>query len=116
MARLIDADALIESIKHGLWDWETVNGIESRTVLEQTIQDIRNEPTIDAEPVRHGHWIKMSDADGHYYACSECGNELTRIESFDPQFDLFPRLKSIDKTNYCPNCGCKMDLDEVNDE
>ena len=49
--RLIDADALIESIKHGLWDWETINGIESRTVLEQTIQDIRNEPTIDAEPV-----------------------------------------------------------------
>ena len=48
---MIDADALIEDIKHGLWDWETVNGIESRTVLEQTIQDIKNEPTIDAEPV-----------------------------------------------------------------
>lgn len=51
LMRMIDADALIEDIKHGLWDWETVNGIESRTVLEQTIQDIKNEPTIDAEPV-----------------------------------------------------------------
>ena len=43
--RLIDADALIESIKHGLWDWETVNGITATTVLKQTIRDIQNMPT-----------------------------------------------------------------------
>ena len=59
--------------------------------------------------VRHGKWIKMSDAEGYYYACSECGEELTRIQSFDPQFDLFPKLESINKTQFCPNCGAKMD-------
>lgn len=65
---------------------------------------------LKAEPVRHGRWIKMSDADGVYYACSECGGELPRvINSFNPQFDLFPKLKCIDKTTYCPNCGAKMD-------
>lgn len=63
-----------------------------------------------AEPVKHGQWIKMSDADGIYYVCSECGNELPRvIDSFDPQFDLFPKLKCIDKTTYCPHCGTKME-------
>lgn len=62
-----------------------------------------------AEPIKHGGWIKMSDAYGVYWACSECGEELQRIEDFDPQFDLFPRLESIDRTNYCPHCGAKMD-------
>ena len=88
--RLIDADALIESIKHGLWDWETINGIESRTVLEQTIQDIKNEPTIDAEPVRHGRWIHSGFME---VKCSNCGNVFHELED----------------TNYCPNCGAKME-------
>lgn len=94
MARLIDADALIESIKHGLWDWETVNGIESRTVLEQTIQDIRNEPTIDAEPVRHGRWKYVNaykGAEFGFYQCSVCGDAWW--------FTM----------KYCANCGAKMD-------
>ena len=59
----------------------------------------------DVKSVRHGKWINGK--------CSECGHELTRVVSFDPQFDLFPRIKDIDKTRYCPNCGAKMDLDEV---
>lgn len=94
-----------------------VNDLEDWTPQDLTkaeIADINNAPTIDAEPVRHGHWIKMSDADGHYYACSECGEELYREWSFDREFDTFPKKKSIDKTQFCPNCGAKMD--EVNDE
>lgn len=104
--RIIDADALIESIKHGLWDWETINGIESRTVLEQTIQDIRNEPTIDAEPVRHGKWIELNTESGIFMTydevkCSECGF----VEFFNKGWERF---------KYCPTCGAKMD--EVTDE
>lgn len=49
---------------------------------------------IDAAPTveerKEGTWIKMSDADGEYYACSECGEDLPR---------------HIDRTHYCPNCG-----------
>ena len=93
--RIIDADALIESIKHGLWDWETINGIESRTVLEQTIQDIKNEPTIDAEPVRHGHWIYFEQ--DNMFGCSKCARWM-------------PRNNYL----YCPWCGARMN--EVNDE
>lgn len=65
---------------------------------------------IEIEPVWHGTWVKMSDADGTYYVCSECREELPRVVvSFNPQFDLFPELKCIDKTTYCPNCGARMD-------
>lgn len=55
-----------------------------------------------------GEWIKMSDADGIYWACSVCGEDLPRISRFNPQFDLFPRYESIDKTRHCPSCGVKM--------
>ena len=62
--------------------------------------------------VKHGKWIKMSDADGVYWACSECGEDIPRVSHFDPRFDLFPRLESIDMTNYCPNCGAPMERSE----
>lgn len=62
---------------------------------------------------KKGKWIKMSDSDGVYWACSECGEDLPRVVyRFDPQFDLFPTLKSIDKTRYCPHCGADMSGEE----
>lgn len=61
---------------------------------------------------RTGKWIKMSDADGVYYCCAECGEDLYREWSFNRSYDLFPRKKSIDKTKYCPNCGARMEESE----
>ena len=49
--RLIDADALIKDIESVLWDWESVDGINAKTVLTQTITDIQNAPTVDAVEV-----------------------------------------------------------------
>ena len=63
-------------------------------------------------PEERGKWIKMSDRDGVYWACSKCGYELPRFRHFDPQFDLFPSLKSTDKTDYCPFCGLHMENGE----
>lgn len=55
----------------------------------------REVPTIEAEPVKHGRWIKLYFGN---YKCSECGdwwhgddNEV--VESF----------------KFCPNCGAKME-------
>ena len=58
--------------------------------------DLIHEPTIEAEPVKHGRWDAREMKDiGTYtvYWCSECNN-----------FSYF-------KHNYCPNCGAKMDLE-----
>lgn len=69
-------------------------------------------PTIEVSdvPEKHvGKWIKMSDANGVYWSCSACGYDLPRIMDFDPQFDLFPKLKSINKTKFCPDCGVRME-------
>lgn len=111
--KLIDADALADRLDALAYDdWNQGVRLSWVDALKNLAETVRNESTIDAEIVRHGQWIKMSDADGMYYACSECGYELPRIDSFDPQFDLFPKLKCIDKTTYCPNCGVKMEPEE----
>ena len=93
--RLIDADALIDEIKHTLWDWDSVDGIKSSTVLKQTISDINNMPTIDAEPIKHGKWIykEYEPSKVEYYECSECG-----YVTFNEKV-----------CHYCYNCGARMD-------
>ena len=48
---------------------------------------------LQAEPVRHGEWIDKQKPNIHYippYNCSECGGAGYG-------------------TDYCPNCGAKMD-------
>lgn len=92
--RLVDADELI-----------------IRAVSGKEIYHICSASTIiEAEPVKHGRWIKMSDAYGIYWACSECGEELPRYTDGKCTHDNpRPELLSIDRTLYCPNCGARME-------
>ena len=60
------------------------------------IDNINAIPTIEVEPVKHGHWIKV---DKHTVKCSECGNYL----------DMCGVNAGRGDANYCPNCGAKMD-------
>ena len=64
------------------------------------VGDIDDAQTIEAEPVKRGRWESRSVLVGymkfeHYYACTACGQKGGKA-----------------KTNYCPNCGAKMDLEE----
>lgn len=76
--RLIDADALIEDIK-SFWDWDSIDGITSTTVLKQTITDISHAPTIDAVPVvrcencKFGDWYDSASGECLCY-CTEHGS------------------------------------------
>ena len=92
--RLIDADALLESgicAEYGYND----NGLLLIPMRDVT-NSIRNAPTIDAEPVRHGNWIKVLGGNGlvSTIQCSECDN--CDNPSYIPG-------------NYCWFCGAKMD-------
>lgn len=62
---------------------------------------ISDAPAVDAEPVRHGKWLKpsgMLPPECHdKKRCSVCGN-----------FALHDRLGRVIASNYCPNCGAKM--------
>jgi len=80
--------------------------------------DLDNAPTVEVEPIVHAHWVTMSDADGLYYCCSNCGEDLPRYYTERPTWDNpFPNMESIDKTPRCPYCGAKMneEVEEDND-
>lgn len=55
------------------------------------ISDIKGMKAADVASVRHGRWIASHD---EFCACSIC---------------KYPVYLMWDQTNYCPNCGAKMD-------
>ena len=77
---------------------------------------INRTPAADVEPVRYGRWKPLfeSEITGWNpafagcdpigaYVCSCCNSEATY--TCDDEFDL---------SNYCPNCGAKMGLENNN--
>lgn len=65
----------------------------------QLLECIMKAPPVDAEPVRHGKWIvhdRAEECNGvliSKYECSECC------------------CWERHETDYCPNCGARMDLE-----
>ena len=78
--RTIDADAIV--LPKGFF--------EKVTNVPKFYDWLDTQPTIDAEPVKHGKW-KYIGGYGYKYSCSVCVNCAERM------------------TRYCPNCGAKMD-------
>ena len=84
MAEYIERSAAIEAAKHA---W--AKGLEPSQYIEVL-------PTADVAPVVHGRWVhdgRRIERGIDWCHCSECGKS-----------DNF-----CTRTNYCPNCGAKMD-------
>ena len=91
--RLIDADALLES---EIERYGCVPAVCTTTINGEYLDDVLDrQPTIDAEPVRHGKWQPMNERNeiyGDVYMCDNCGHGFVICENF----------------HCCPNCGAKM--------
>ena len=87
--RLIDEKALKEYQMQIPPEWIKCHLDRVKGMVEIFTRAIEAQPTIDAEPVVHGHWIENSCLYGTF--CSRCG------ENYGIPF------------NFCPNCGAKMD-------
>lgn len=92
--RLIDADEL------DIYDVSPAYGM---CVMGVTQEDIDDAPTVDAEPVRHGHWIRKFDTRfgpklNDIIICSNCNIAFSTEDMF--------------RRSYCPSCGAKMDGEE----
>lgn len=89
--RLIDADV----IEKFLDDFADSCGNHQKAVLREVKYALSKMPTVDAEPVKRGKWecVDAPVFGNPYgsYECDYCGNSMPH------------------KTNYCPNCGAKME-------
>ena len=96
--RLIDADAKELNRRINI----NFGGV-TRFIIKSILKDA---PTIEAEPVKHGRWrIVFDDYDCEMMECSCCGAEF-----YDGDNDTVDLLH-----NYCPNCGAKMDGGDANE-
>ena len=84
-------------IKHLLYE-HCLNGRITKELLREQFKDLNN-----VEPVKHGRWEESWG--GKWHSCSICGG----IPPFNMRGDDMP-------TPYCPHCGAKMDLDEVEED
>lgn len=82
----IEREAVIAAIK----DLPFQQDIEDLSIYEE----IKEVPSADVEPARHGEWIKINYTT--LYKCSNC----TCMTDMPYQKKLF---------NYCPECGARMD-------
>lgn len=103
MMRLIDAGKLTEAIvdagqanegnRYKISDVWELNYAEIRAVINA-------QPTVDAEPVKHGQWELVSQGVwGGYFVCTRC-NHRALLSVEDGTEELSP---------FCPNCGARMD-------
>lgn len=111
--RLIDAEDIVNTLGNMIevigYDGKNLLLRGQRIGLNSAMGQIRSAPTIEAEPIIHARWVKMSDADGLYYCCGNCGEDLPRYYIERPTYDNpFPNMESIDKTPRCPYCGAIM--------
>ena len=66
----------------------------------EIMAEIHYMPAADVVEVRHGRWL-TTDAYPHHLYCSVCYKTYAKNAKWVNELDL--------PTNYCPNCGSRMD-------
>lgn len=119
MAEYIDRDAALREIERR----EARMVGEKRVSVDAMKSFIKNRPAADVAPVVHGRWILEAHDERVNYRwnvtaeCSECCDEQKEIwAGFFPNVPspiardaALVSAESVKLSNYCPNCGAKMD-------
>ena len=80
--------------KEQVIDWYRPYGQTDEPIpFETLVSDLRDMKTADVVPVRHGRWLCVDTDTEQFFLCNRC------------------KKKEYWESNYCPNCGCKMDLE-----
>ena len=92
--RLIDAEAFLKTEIERCGSAPLVGTCTSDN--EYLSDRLKKAPTIEAKPVVHGRWISKNPHGYEWvFVCSNC--------------DYIDGYPFNDRSNYCPNCGAKMD-------
>jgi len=102
MPRLIDANRIVYS-----WtidnDGEEHDGVTLQSIIDKM-------PTVDAVPVRHGHWTSSQGSveEGSCW-CTACKTEYYADDLYNVGETDENGIGQALMPNYCPHCGAKMD-------
>ena len=111
MSDYISREAAIEKIRvAGCTDCGGSSGtICGFCDFENAVRLVNGLPAADVAPVRHGQWLRTDDDWNSLVTiqCSACGGEWYFEVDEDVQLLGY---------NYCPGCGCKMDLEDETDD
>ena len=125
MAEYIKREAALHEIER----LEVLMVGDKRISVDAMKSFIKNRPAADVAPVVHGRWILEAHDERVNYRwnvtaeCSECCDEQKEIWA-----GFFPNVppciardvalisaESVKLSNYCPNCGSRMDGGDGND-
>ena len=84
-----------DAIEYLLYMKHDVQAKSPMDIALDTAIEALKQPTVEAEPVRHGRWNYRHEDDWCY--CTACG---TDAEGSDGE---------CLETDYCPHCGARMD-------
>lgn len=68
------------------------------------VEILKDLPSVDVAPVRHGRWI---DEEPTVIKCSACGEEFND--------EIVYMTNPYNNLRYCPGCGAKMDVGDVDE-
>lgn len=91
--RLIDADEFGSYL---------INRYGGNDTGDEIIEDLYNQPTVDAVERKRGRWTRKSNTICYWYECSECGEKPLKTVYRDMALSTF-----------CPWCGAEMRTKET---
>lgn len=99
MAEYIKRETAVRAVMAAKW----VDGSDGAMAMEI----VMTTPAVDVAPVVHSYWEGYSCS--QYMGTDECGEPKWRDGRFFVCHNYKCRRKTVIKSNYCPNCGAKMD-------
>ena len=91
MSRYIDADALTKKLGSLMKRYAAQGRTEVAQDYNWVCTVLDAAPTADVAPVVHGRWLCADTDTEQFFLCNRC------------------KKKEYWESNYCPNCGCRMD-------
>lgn len=70
---------------------------------EEAVEFVSHIPAADVRPVVRGRWIDLDECSNEGVYCSNCQKKVYK-------FSYSNTMKR--KSNFCPNCGAKMDKED----